>query len=943
MKGSIDRSNGNPQSAWRRGGALFIRLSMLVTLLVALWAPLATARAEPPSQAAKVQALLASMTPEEKVGQLFLVTFQGTSTDPESQIYDLIANHHVGGVVLLAENDNFVAAPDTLGSAHDLINALQNVGAQTDLATPGANASANDKTYVPLFVGISQEGDGAPHDQILSGLTPLPNAMAIGATWKTDMAKQVGTVLGRELSALGFNLFLGPSLDVVESPNPSAQIDLGTRSFGGDPYWVGQMGMAYVAGLHIGSDSRMVVVAKHFPGRGSSDRSPEEEVATVRKSLEQLKQIELPPFYDVTNATDPDSLVDGLLVSHIRYQGFQGNIRATTRPVSLDASALSTIIALPEFTSWRANGGLIVSDALGSQAVRDFYSQSGETFLPRVVARDAFVAGNDLLYLGNIASGDPVDDTYTATLRILEFFTQEYRSDPGFAQRVDAAVSRILAQKFRMYPEFTVATVLTPGIGLQNIGTSQQVAFEVARSAATLISPDPQELSTLLPAPPNQNDRIVFLTDTSSYQQCHGCLPQDALSTTALQDVVERLYGSGGSAQVFSSHLTSYPLSELELMLDGESKENIEPSLERANWIVISLADVSKGQVALLRRFFSERPNLIRNREVILFSFTAPYYLDATDISKLTAYYALFSKQPAFLDVAGRLLFQQVALQGASPVSIPAVGYDLITATSPDSTQVIPLALDSGEVTLTPTVESTLQTAEPTVIPLYRIGNTIAVRAGPILDHNHHIVPDGTVVRFTMRTRDESGDILNQIDANTTDGIAHTSFAIVKPGKVEISASSEPAVLSEVLQFDASNEGAAVTVVVPTVSVTPAPVTPTQTVVPQNDLISPDGHPRIGVWLIALIALLGGAMLGYWAISRIVTPRWGLRWALCIFLGGLLGYNYLALDLPGAASWIASGGGAIGVLLLTFAGEGFGILSALAWMRWTSERGSRAG
>ena len=115
-----------------------------------------------------------------------------------------------------------------------------------------------------------------------------------------------------------------------------------------------------------------MVVAKHFPGRGSSDRVPEEEIATVRKSLEQLQQINLKPFFAVTNSTEPTELVDGLLVSHIRYQGFQGNIRATTRPVSFDPTALSDVLALPEFTSWRENGGLMVSDALGSQAVRDF-------------------------------------------------------------------------------------------------------------------------------------------------------------------------------------------------------------------------------------------------------------------------------------------------------------------------------------------------------------------------------------------------------------------------------------------------------------------------------------------------------------------------------------------------------------------------------------------
>ena len=61
--------------------------------------------------------------------------------------------------------------------------------------------------------------------------------------------------------------------------------------------------------------------------------------------------------------------------------------------------------------------------------------------------------------------------------------------------------------------------------------------------------------------------------------------------------------------------------NELELMLNGESQTDIEAILDRANWIVISLTDVSNGQINLLQRFFSERPNLIRDKKVILFSF----------------------------------------------------------------------------------------------------------------------------------------------------------------------------------------------------------------------------------------------------------------------------------------------------------------------------------
>jgi len=72
-------------------------------------------------------------------------------------------------------------------------------------------------------------------------------------------------------------------------------------------------------------------------------------------------------------------------------------------------------------------------------------------------------------------------------------------------------------------------------------------------------------------------------------------------------------------------------------------------------------------------------------------------------------------------------------------------------------------------------------------------------------------------------------------------------------------------------------------------------------------------------------------------VSKIISVRWGLRWALCIFFGGLLGYNYLALGFPGAANWIAADAGAIGVLILTFAGEVLGGLAAWIWMQWFSE------
>jgi beta-N-acetylhexosaminidase len=127
---------------------------------------------------------------------------------------------------------------------------------------------------------------------------------------------------------------------------------------------------------------------------------------------------------------------DALLTTHIRYQGFQGNIRATTAPVSFDPQALTTLMALPEFAQWRQNGGIIVSDALGVRSVERFYDVTEQSFPHRRIARDAFFAGNDLLYLGDYALGDaPYEEQLANIKNTILWFQQLYETDPSFQGR----------------------------------------------------------------------------------------------------------------------------------------------------------------------------------------------------------------------------------------------------------------------------------------------------------------------------------------------------------------------------------------------------------------------------------------------------------------------------------------------------------------------------
>ena len=249
-------------------------------------------------QAIKARALMAAMTPEEKVGQLFLVSFKGMDTGEKSQIYDLVANRQIGGVILSSANDNFTGAGQTLADAYALTSSLQSIALSSAVnnALGSPSLILDQDINIPLFIAISQEGDQYPYDQILSGMTPLPDEMSIGATWNTELATQVGGILGNELHALGFNMIIGPSLDVLDVVQPESGEDLGTRTFGGDPYWVSLLSQAYIRGLHQGSQSKLVVIAKHFPGRGGSDRPPKTKLPLSGNHSNHSSKLNWPHF-----------------------------------------------------------------------------------------------------------------------------------------------------------------------------------------------------------------------------------------------------------------------------------------------------------------------------------------------------------------------------------------------------------------------------------------------------------------------------------------------------------------------------------------------------------------------------------------------------------------------------------------------------------------------
>src|SRR5450756_1250432 len=79
-----------------------------------------------------VARLIAQMSPEAKVGQLFVVSFKGIDATLNSDVADLILNYRVGGVVLSIPNGNIDNGTDTPTQVATLTAALQNLAKQTN-------------------------------------------------------------------------------------------------------------------------------------------------------------------------------------------------------------------------------------------------------------------------------------------------------------------------------------------------------------------------------------------------------------------------------------------------------------------------------------------------------------------------------------------------------------------------------------------------------------------------------------------------------------------------------------------------------------------------------------------------------------------------------------------------------------------------------------------
>jgi beta-N-acetylhexosaminidase len=388
---------------------------------------------------------LRKLSPEEKVGQLFMVWVRAEFLNVEDPEYlrlrDSIGKYHLGGFAMTVRWEPPFLYRNQPYEAAELLNRMQ------------------QDSRLPLLIAADFERGVTMR---LHGATEFPHAMAFGAAGKLGYAEAFGRITAQEARAIGVHWNFFPDADV--NSNPANPI-INTRSFGEDPRQVGDLASAYIRAARANG---MMTTVKHFPGHGDTATDSHLGVAQVTGDMTRLKSVELPPFQEAIAAG-----VDAVMVAHVSVPALDSdpNHVATTSP-AIVTGLLKNQLGFK---------GIVVTDALDMAGLTRLYG----AHIGRA-AVDAFKAGNDVLLIPA-----DLDASYRAMVEAV-------RSGEISLARLDASVLKILKAKASLSLHKTRLVnveALSTQVGKpENLALGQQIADD----AITLV----RDNGKLLPLKP---------------------------------------------------------------------------------------------------------------------------------------------------------------------------------------------------------------------------------------------------------------------------------------------------------------------------------------------------------------------------------------------------------------------------------------------------------
>ncbi len=561
-----------------------------------------------------VESTIASMTDEEKVGQLF---FQLCAGNSEEYLKELMEKYHLGGC-------RYNNMPGKL--VQDQNRILQNYA------------------KVPVFIACNTEagGDGACSDGQFIG-----SGIKIGATRNVQYAHDLGRMANEQAAAIGCNMAFSPVSDIHMYWENTEVVG---RSFGNDPERVAAMSKAYMDGLH--TIPGFACTAKHFPGNGLDFRD-----AHLSNNINDLSEEDWMKSFGHVYKTLIDNGLDAIMGGHIMMKTYMQGINPDIKDEELLPATLCPEIMTGLLRDKLGFNGMVVTDASHMVGMTDRMTR--KEMLPASIN-----AGCDMFLFFN----DPDEDFAT--------MLSAYQSGIISEERMTEALTRILGLKAHMGLNKKAKEVLVPTEEALSALSSQEykdTAAAISKDCLTLVKYKDEGVLPLNPAA----QKRVMIVYIKGYDGPMAALMGMAMGMgggklNPAEKLRDRLIAKGFDAFIYES-----PLDKIKKQIAAGEKpslnlyfagKNAIEDFKAGQDVIISLYDVMSGRPAFgMSKGGGEIPWYTFELPVIGISVSSPTML--ADVPMLRTYINTYDSKDDTLDaLVDALVTGPEAFRGKDPI-----------------------------------------------------------------------------------------------------------------------------------------------------------------------------------------------------------------------------------------------------------------------------------
>ncbi len=559
-----------------------------------------------------VEETIASLSDEEKVGQLF---FQLTQSKEEDYIKDLLEKYHLGGL-------------------------RYNPGAATDLQNQ--NRYIQKYSKVPAFIACNTEkgGDGAT-----PGGTEIGAGIKIGATRKPEYARALGKMANEEAKLIGCNMAFAPVVDIAYNWQNTEII---SRAFGNDPKLVAEMGVQYLEGAH--ELEGFACAAKHFPGNGLDFRD-----AHLSNNINDMSVEEWDASYGFVYKSLIDAGLDAIMGGHIMMPTYNRALNPAIKDEEMMPATLSYDLMTTLLRDKLGFNGMVVTDASHMVGMTDRMKRVD--MLPLAIN-----AGCDMFLFFN----DPEEDFAT--------MLNAYKNGIISEERMTEALTRIIGLKAKMGLHKVEKEAMVPGPeALANLGAQERKDMQkaISNDAITLVK---YKDADVLPITPEKYKRIMIVHIKAAPGPMDALMKMMGFGggPSAADKLKDRLVEKGFDAFIYESPIDAMKKKieagekpSIDMYFAGK---NAIADFVSGQDLIITVCDVPGGRPSFgMSKGGGEIPWYVFELPVVVVGMGAPTML--ADMPQARTYINAYDKLDSTLDaLVEKLMAGPDAFKGQDPI-----------------------------------------------------------------------------------------------------------------------------------------------------------------------------------------------------------------------------------------------------------------------------------